>query len=362
MTDRFPIITAGLISDGMRSDVNTHLTYRMARATQRVALVFGNLADFASSAAPNNITVRAAVRVNGGWVPVFFHGRRDVVIEPDALVSCDPIGAPLGVDGVLQVRTRVSVTLGERWVHNILTDNAKGEGTIAGTTGADLTLSGTITANRAYGYGPHTVIGDAGGIATLVGIGDSIMQGQSDRINAADSPTSTLAWGYARRFAWANHAPFLNLGVIGDTARDWAAASGRKYALRRALASDASVALISFGVDDLAQGRTVAQIKANLETIWTSVARVGVKAYQSTITPMTAVDGVTPQATEPLRLELNNWIRTQPSPLTGFVDLADAAETARNSKRNARSSRSGSKESSTMFRRAFRASSAGLSC
>ena len=331
VTDRFPIVVAGLLSDGTKSDLNTQTSYRMARPTQRVALVYGNLADFNGAAAPNSITVRASVKVNGGWVPVFFHGRRDAVIEPDALVTCDPIGAPLDIDQILEVRTRVSVALGEKWSHNILTDNAKGEGTIAGTAGADLTLTGSITANRTYGVAPYTVLGDAGGKPTLVGIGDSIMQGQSDSINAADSPTSTLAWGYARRFAWANHVPFMNLGVIGDTAFAWARSSGRKYALRRSLASDGAVAIVNFGVNDLSQGRTVAQIKDDLLVVWQSLARLGVRVHQTTITPMTATDGVTPLATEPLRVELNGWIRTAPSPLAGYLDIADAAETSRNS-------------------------------
>src|SRR5213595_1098530 len=264
VSDRNPLVVGGLVSNGTDTGANSETLWPVTRDTQSVAVVYANIVDWSGSIAANNITVRAAVKVFGGWIPLFFNGKRDVVIEPDGMVVSDPTGAPLAAGSLLPVRTYVTVASGT-WPNHTLTDNAAGELTESGTGTTDKTTSGTsITSQRAYAPAPFMVLADPGILGqprTLVGIGDSILQQQHDAINNAVSNTSTLQWGFLRRYAYPNKVPMLNLGVIGDTARDYAALSGRKYGYRRGASADAAVALVNFGRNDLDQSRTLAQIQ-----------------------------------------------------------------------------------------------------
>jgi lysophospholipase L1-like esterase len=341
VTDRFPLTIGGLTSNGTDTGSNSETYWPVTRDTQSVALAYSNIWDWSGTGATNSITIRASVKAFGGWVPVFFNGKRDVVIEPDGLVVSDPTGAPLAAGSLLPVRTRVTVNSGEKWPNHTLTDATAGEGVENGTATTDKTLTGTIATGRTYGPAPFTVLADpgiTGDARTLVGVGDSIMQQQHDAINNSVSSTSTLQWGFVRRYTNPNKIPFLNLALIGDTARDYAALSGRKYAYRRGAAADGGVAIVNFGRNDLDQGRTLAQIQADLVTVWTSMARRGIKVYQATVCPKTTstdkwgtTAGQTVVAEEPIRVALNDWIRTTPAPLSGYFETADTVETARNS-------------------------------
>jgi hypothetical protein len=337
-TDRSVMMASVPLSNGTDTGSNSETLWPLVRDVQSVALVFGNMGDWGGSATTNSITVRASVKAMGGWTPVYFQGKRDVVLEPDGTVISDPIGAPYAAGDLLPVRTYVTVASGQKWPNTTLTDNNKGEAVANSTTPTDLTTSGTIAAARAYAYAPLTVVADPGSSRTVVGVGDSILQQQHDAINTDWSVTSTLQWGFLRRFAYTNRLPLFNLGVIGDTAMDYAALSGRKYAFRRGVSADGAVAVVNFGRNDLDKSRTLAQIQADLTTVWTQLTRLGIKVYQCTVCPRTSstdswitTASQTVAETEAIRVQLNDWIRTKPAPLTGYFETADAVETARNS-------------------------------
>jgi lysophospholipase L1-like esterase len=338
-TDRCNMMATLPLSNGTDTGSNSETYWPISRNIQSLALSFSNFSDWGGVANANNITVRAAVLLYGAWTPILFQGKRDVVIEPDGIVVSDVIGAQLAAGTELRVRTYVTVSSGGKWATNTLTDNAKGEGVLNSATPSDLTTNdGAIAAGRTYGYAPFTVLGNPGSTRTLVLVGDSILQQQHDTINTDWSPTSTLQWGFARRFAYTNKIPLLNLSVIGDTVTGFVSTSGRKYAWRRGAVSDAATVLTNFGRNDIDAGRTLAQMKADLITLWEKIRSTGAIVYQTTITPKTTstdswatVANQTVAETESIRVQLNDWIRTVPTPLSGIFDVADMVETSRNS-------------------------------
>jgi lysophospholipase L1-like esterase len=66
--------------------------------------------------------------------------------------------------------------------------------------------------------------------------------------------------------------------------------------------------------------------------------KMGLPVFQNTITPSTTstdswatTGNQTPESSNAVRVQVNDWIRTVPSPLSGYFEIADLAETARNS-------------------------------
>jgi hypothetical protein len=93
---------------------------------------------------------------------------------------------------------------------------------------------------------------------------------------------------------------------------------------------------VLLGTNDV--GRTLVQMQTDLTTIWTALSNRGMKVHAGTIPPgTTSTDSwattanQTKKATEATRVAFNDWIRTTPAPLAGYVETADACETARNS-------------------------------
>jgi hypothetical protein len=99
------------------------------------------------------------------------------------------------------------------------------------------------------------------------------------------------------------------------------------------------VCMVELGVNDIADGHSLSQIQANCLTVWNRLKSQGMQVWQTTITPVTT-DTIDNWATtnnqvlsayETNRVALNNWIRTVPPPLSGYVEFSGRLETSINS-------------------------------
>lgn len=310
-----------------------------AAAAEDIVLAYAN--HYNEIDGQQDITVRCAVEYPLGStpLPIFFGGKRDVVISPGADVTSDPVGIDVPAGAAVYVRTRVVVASGEKWPNLLTTYAPNGEGGVTGTTTTDLTTSGTVTTTNVLAYSPLAVLavnrslGDAGSPLVAI-IGDSIASGQGE------TGTGNSDKGFIIRALEAANIPSVQIAKANETAQTFAGATGAPR--RKRYLAGCSHAIVEYAINDVTANRTLAQIKADLVTIWTQLSQRGVqKIFQTTITPhttssdsfVTTANQTVGNATqEGIRTGLNDWIRSFPSPLmTGFFEIADIAETSRNS-------------------------------
>ncbi len=268
-------------SNGTNTDANSRIKGVALRAATGVRVLVGNLGFWGATSQPvNDITVRVGIETStGDFYPVFFDGRRDVVIEPYGVRLSGVCGVPVIAGETYWVRTRVVVTGGQKWGNNYLT-GVTGEGVEIGVgTTTDKTTSGTIAASYAYGYGPLAVLSvpARGTPRWWIGIGDSITDSTSDG--------GYPGWdgGFLRRFCEAVGAPILNLGLGGEQGQSFAltTAASPGTRSRRALLPGGSYAFEYYGVNDYILSRTLAQIQAAKIALW---AQIKAAAIQGIVT------------------------------------------------------------------------------
>lgn len=323
------------ISDGVSTGITSQLVHTISTATAAIRLVYSNHYNLngVDTDTPNDITVKAALRINSTPLPVFFAGKRSVVIEPGATVMSDPIPVSYLKGNTVISRTWVSVTAGQRYPLGVTTDNVTGEG--VATT--DMTDSSTgIGASITKSYGPWAVVGTpryplGSNYPRVLTLGDSRVAGFGDTSGGRD------AFGWVRR-ALDGKASYLNLGVSGSTAQ-----ANTPELMRRRLAladrcGSFDVAIVSAGINDLIAGASAATVQTRLQTIFDVLAVRGLRVYGATIPPVTTssdswatVGNQTPVASNAARITLNAWLRTTPAPLSGVFEFADAVESARDS-------------------------------
>lgn len=301
---------------------------------QDIQLTYGNSQLTATGEADgtHNITVRASIEYPAGvFYPVYFNGKRDVVIEPGALVTCDPVGIEIPADTFFFTRSHVVVTTGQTWPLGTFTFTANSEGNNRSVTPTDATTSGTISTGNAEGaYGPFQILATMRTpMSSIAVIGDSIAEGNGES-GAGDTNGN---YGCIARGVNSVY-PLLKLTRQTDRAQFCAATHRRRFAL---LTNRVSHVICQLGINDITNGRTVAQLQADYLTIWQALCDRGYKVYQTTLTPVTTstdswvtVLNQTVTANESKRTQINDWLRTCPSPLSGVFDVADAVETARN--------------------------------
>lgn len=315
------------------SGITTQIKHTVQTACAGLRLAYSNYYNNSGVDAdgPNPITVKASIRLDdGSHVPVFFNGRRTIIVEPGQTVLSDPVGLAFTKGQTFLTRTYVSVYSGESYPLGLTTNATDGEGVVSG----DSADSGSISASTTKGYSPWAILGAATAkpsSPSVLLLGDSRVVGYGDTSGTADS------FGWVRR-ALDGNLPYLNLGVSGTTAAGADALSElrRRMALADLCTFDAAV--VVFGVNDLTGGSTAAQVQARLTLLYGFLNARGLRVYGATVAPVTTstdawatTGNQTAVASNAERVLLNTWIRTTPAPLTGYFDLADAVETARNS-------------------------------
>lgn len=309
--------------------------YKMAVACTDIQLVYPLGWVLSSGGAIGEIpttatlpALKASIELPDGTIhPVYFRGARSVPVEPNTNVVSDPIAVDLAAGDVIYVRTFSNATTGTQYTMGASSygPGITVSGTIGFTNAADLTDSGTaFTSDLAKNYWSPIVCGQPLGapVATVGLVGDSITVGQG-------STNNSFAWW---KHGLANSRPAFCYARSGVLAQGIAAAHKRGFPLLQGLTH----ALVLLGTNDA--GRTFAQIQADLLAIWTNLANRGIKVYGCTINPTTTstdswatTANQTVKSGEAVRVQINDWIRTTPAPLTGYIDTADATESARNS-------------------------------
>jgi lysophospholipase L1-like esterase len=353
----------GQTSNGTDLGSNARLRHPTTGPVSTVALVYSNWRVQSSGVGEtngaNSITVRAAVEtVGGAFIPVFFNGKRDVVIEPGATVMSDPASVGNITDGYFFTRTYVLVTSGQTWPLSVTAMNAffTGEGVANSGSPSDLTTSGSIGTTAGRTFGPVAVLGSGGSEnLPIVGLlGDSIGTGTGDTLED---------WGAFSRKLSADLVPLVKISAAGETAQNVAQASQFR---RKVLIPGCTDIICQLGVNDFRTNRTTENVQADTISVWRASGAGGAKVWQTTVTPTntTSTDSwatvgnqtiqVPQRNTE--RVDYNNWVRDgaplNPStfaaqaigattntvrageaghPLAGYIEIADAIESARDS-------------------------------
>jgi len=330
-------------SNGTDTNANVRCEHKASPdfSTGDVQLVYGNWKSDGTATSPSDtgtITLRASLEYPAGtFYPVFFNGSRDAVMQPGAQMVSDTVGIVIPAGATFWTRAYIQVASGQKWPQGFITANndlgVSSSGSFdKGTTKTDQTTSGTIPGGFTYAFSPIAVIGKAMSSVKQVAVGlvgDSLVQ--------APNPNSAALGNYHRSAyteALYGQVPFIQTAKAGNTI---STISSNPYLLS-ATGKYCTHVICNIGVNDFRVGTSLASMQSQLQALWNYFAVRGIKVYQSTITPnTTSTDGwvttanQTKSAYDSNRTALNDWIRTIPSPLSGYIEIADLSETARNS-------------------------------
>jgi lysophospholipase L1-like esterase len=235
--------------------------------------------------------------------------------------------------------------------------SANGEkGTVATADVTDFTMASHTGTAQSYGLWPLALIGRTATKPVVI-LSDSLGEG------VGDSSDSTDHVGMLARLVGASH-PYINLSQSGDRLE----LVLQSFSKRLATLGYGRSLVCGLGVNDIGEGRSVAQIKADMISLWMrSKAQLasGGRMFQATITPScTSTDSFATLANQApaanfshagngTREQLNDWLRdgapimagsaaaigtavaaragSGSHPLHGVLDMADTVESARNS-------------------------------
>lgn len=331
---RAKMYTLGL-SDGTQTSGTYYTRHTVAQTSFDLQVEFSNFYNSSGTETdgPNAITVKASIVDQSGNIhPLMFAGQLSITIQPGGTVRSDPLGRTFKRGELWFMRTYVSVaSAGMKWPLGITTYGSNGsEGFSAGV---DLTGGGAVTSVQAGAYQPTSFLGrPVGANADAVQwalVGDSIADGSGDSRSDAGmyeyalGPQSTdvPADYLLQRVCWPSDAPSF-----------WT--SGPRYSRsRRPFLDTATHVIDELGVN----GLTNVSISQRV-TMWQQWADRGLKVYATTLPPRTSstdswttLGGQSTLTTEYIRVAYNEFVRSVPAPLSGYIEIADTCETARNS-------------------------------
>lgn len=275
-----------------------------------------------------SLSYNVALEIAGTIYPLTVNGNRTFTVDQGGVVITDPLGVEVSAGTTIFARTYVSgATAPYRTVSNYAA--VSGGGGFVSTTNS--AYSGTINDAGGAQHGPTGLLGTpADHTKPCVAIlGDSIVCSEQGNVHA--SSATTRFSGYLERALATANAGFLNLATSGDYAQLFASNHRR----RSAIIAGVTHALCNYGSNDIYAGsRTLAQVQADLITIWVACSRRGAKTFQATITPRTTstdgwatLAGQTITTGNAVRLTVNAWIRDG-SPLNPTTLAAQAVGTA----------------------------------
>lgn len=323
---------AGTLSNGTDTTANFEFFVPLVDSSVGAILpVFTGWQGLSDTDNPNDIVFSCAVKMSDGTIqPFTFNGgshtatlKAGAILIPDAPLAfglqVTPAGQP--TSGVW-MRTHVDVSAqgaSAKWYENNdarLVTGGSGELGARGSGLADLTLAGSAAISGGSNgnvFGPALVLGNPRGTRKpiICTPGNSIWEGAQD---------SSLTYGFISRAARALGYPIVKIAKGNETANNFATLSGRKY--RMALLDGCTHAFCGYGTNDLVgNGRTAAQVQADMVTIWKALDALGIYVCQATVPPRstgawTLVDGSDQTAsgaagsTDPVRLAaVNGWLR-----------------------------------------------------
>jgi len=273
--------------------------------------------------------IKAAIDVGGTIYKLHFNGNRFATVSVGGVLFTDPLGFFIAKGTLVKIRTFADAGAGLQLKANRTTFDSGNGGSTASVDYAD---SGTIGDGTFNIFGPSLLIGKCSNPAVLV-LGDSIADGSSGFEGEGGWPVRAFGTSIARNSG--NNANILLLAISGgkatmlkDADRYW----------RGQLYKYCDVAICNFGANDVNQtSDSIATISANFLGLWKDLSSRGLKVWQGTITPVTTSTDSWATTGNQTAIKLatyagvNAYIRGTPSPLTGYIEIADAVMTVRDS-------------------------------
>lgn len=283
----------------------------------------------------NNYTVKMAVETASGGspsgtiIPVSFNGVRTGSVDPGAWLASDPLGISCAAGDVLFLRVYTTASGSfvpvNRYIGGVFLSNGEGV-TVPPADSAD---SGTITA---FDWGsaccPVAITGQTSDRQGVLVCGTSITAYSNDR--AFDSPMH----GWIAR-GLSSVRGHVNVALGGETVQQLI--TPQRIYPRLIFARYCRAAIIDSGTNDLyVAGRTLAQLKADYQTLVTMLRDAGIpKIYGCKIIPRnTSTDGwettgnQTVTAYETDRLGFNTWLDSAESPVDQVIDVLSSIESS----------------------------------
>lgn len=308
--------------------LTTRMRHRMQRDASGLRLAFGSWYDDLGEVrrAPAELQVSVFIELDAvgidpaGRVGVTFDGLDHVRIPPGDAALSDPVPFDLASDrSFFSITTAVAVD-GTRLPVGSQTNALDGEGVTAG--GPDR----PIAPSTAYGYGPHQILGTPRSDEAHPPV---VVMGDSNAVGYGD------VRGQARHFGWVRRAfdaatPVVNLAVSGITATGSLApeARARQAALLRWVRPQ--LAISALGTNDLQQGGPdLTAMQRVLTARWGDLTAAGMDVIACTLPPVTSSSNRWQNTADQIptpgwrtREQVNAWLRSQPKPLVGVLDLA----------------------------------------
>lgn len=302
-------------------------TYRMlhycSANVSRIKLFFGNFAS--ATPATNWLFVKCAIEDSSGMkYPVYFNGSRTVAIPPGGSVYSDTMALMITNGDYIYSRTAAGVTNG------IYSKGAAHQLTGEGQAAGDLVDSGTITTSLGYAYVPYAIYGETFANKDAIAIfGDSIAMGY----DSASGGLGYYDWGIVSGLGdnFGQNWPHALMGINAETFGKFLIRTNSN--LRLQLIAGCNVALCQLGINELGSLQTLTN---NAVALWRYLNQMGLKVYQTTLTPdtddsvdfWTTTDHQTVFASESVRTNFNNIIRSGGyGLLAGYCDAEAAAGT-----------------------------------
>jgi len=279
----------------------------------------------------NNITIKASVKHNGITYPINFSGVRSKTLVPGEIVKSDIVNLEVRANDQIQIIVYVTVPAGGEIPVNRTTVNNNGEGFADFPRNVDYTDGGT----------PGQIIGstifDCTGIYgkplssntdVVLLMGDSIMSGYG---------SNTPIRNHFERALASLKIPYFNISLSGDKAIYFNSTTYSSERRKHITVGKFTTIFSNYGTNDIQNGGdsgtdTINSLKALFTAIKALVGGTN-KLYQTTLFPKTnSINNWTNGAgqsfvKESPRVQVNTFVRTTPTPLTGFIDVNSEVET-----------------------------------
>ena len=269
----------------------------------------------------------------GTFTQVTFGGSATGTIPAGGTLVSDPVAVNIPSGAEFYVRIFFENASGI--VYNGRGDSSYGDFMTIGVSSVqDQTMGGTVSNNASSDmYMPAAIIGTTT-LPSVFIVGDSRIYGNADPSNDTSGDVGEVARAIGPNFGYVNAGAS---GLRTDYLVNFLNADSPSDANMFKLASYASDIINETGVVDVILGSTTAQIENNMETLW-SLFPSGIPVYQTTMPPFTtSTDGwttlvnQTPNSDDAARIATNDFIRTTPSPLAGYFEVANVVESSQDS-------------------------------
>lgn len=314
-----------------------------------ISFVYGNISNANSNITDSTtnlvtLTLKCSIEYNSVVYPLFFNGRREITLEPGAIVETDRLAIKLPPSTAPSTTTIFSRQLVKvisgvgGFPRGTVSLASRGEWNQVGATGTvtDRVDSGSVTGVSNVGmFSPIAILGrpinrDYGSVAVFM---DSLAQGVGATLNAEDRSWCDKA--FSGRYG------ICNLAISGGTIAGWMSQGDARFRRSVLARINPSIVFAGSGGNDLNNpGVTALTLQGLIKDFWTDAKYLNCKVIGWTIPPRTSsTDSWTTLANQTLgatinntiweqeRLAFNTWMRSGAEGyITDYVDFAAIVE------------------------------------